>query len=70
MKKKYVSFLAFASLLSFSVCTQSCNNDDEDENANEQKVQQQNSQEAAANIASRRKRIFRNREKQARGKPL
>ncbi len=52
MKKKYVSFLAFASLLSFSVCTQSCNNDDEDENANEQKVQQQNSQEAAANIAS------------------
>lgn len=51
MKKRFFSILAFASLLSFSVCTQSCSEDD-DENTPEQKVQQISSQEAAANIAS------------------
>lgn len=50
MKKRHVSILAFATLLSFSVCTPSCSNDDDD-NTVEQKGQQQTSQEAAANIA-------------------
>lgn len=50
MKKNFFSILAFATLISFSVCTQSCS-DDDDENAPGQQTQQKSSQEAAANIA-------------------